>query len=62
MILRPRVKHRVIRRRLKTKRFNGEDMARLVRYLTNQNRHQSLQTLRQWFDGPSGERGITEWV
>ena len=52
---------RWINRRLSTKRFNGEDMARFARYLTNMTREQSIAVLRQWFDGPTGDRGYTYW-
>lgn len=50
------------RRRLSTKRFSGEDMARFARYLTNMNRRSSIIALQQWFDGPEGIRGYTNWI
>lgn len=53
---------RIIRRSLSRKRFSAEDAARLIRYLTNRTRIQSLATLAEWFDGPTGDRDITVWV
>jgi len=52
--------HRLIRRRLTTKRFSASEMLRFARYLTNGKAN--IGQITAWFDGPAGDRGHTEWV